>query len=377
MTRRAALRLTLAFAAIVLLTTVVSAIPRTFVSRAGNNANACTEAAPCRTFAVALTKTDAKGEIIVLDSGAYGPISIDKAVRITAVGVYAGIEGTSATGENAVHIDAAPTDIVVLRGLTISGRGAKNGIHGSVIKALHIEDCTISGFTTTGILFTASGALFVKDTAIRNNGSYGIRVAPAGVYTPTASIDHCRLEKHSFGVALHTDGANGAKVTVRGSVAAGNGSVGYLASGANAQLNVFDSEAVHGTGAGFMAQVGARLNAQHCLSASNSSGFVAQSGAVLSAKDCTAANNTFNGMQSAQDSTKLRVEGCQLVNNSGHGLWVVNGATALISDTMVTGNDNGLRNEPANPGTLQTFGNNRVDGNTTNAVGTITAVAQM
>jgi hypothetical protein len=76
---RSALRLTLSFIATVLLTTAAQALPQTFVSAAGNNANSCERADPCRTFAGALVKTDADGEIIVLDAGEYGPVNITKA----------------------------------------------------------------------------------------------------------------------------------------------------------------------------------------------------------------------------------------------------------------------------------------------------------
>jgi hypothetical protein len=43
---------------------------RTFVSTSGNDANACSLTAPCRSFGAAITQTDPNGEIIVLDSAA-------------------------------------------------------------------------------------------------------------------------------------------------------------------------------------------------------------------------------------------------------------------------------------------------------------------
>ena len=43
---------------------------RSFVSGNGNDNNPCSPEAPCRTFAHAITQTDAGGEIIVMDSAA-------------------------------------------------------------------------------------------------------------------------------------------------------------------------------------------------------------------------------------------------------------------------------------------------------------------
>ena len=69
---------------------------RTFVSGAGNDANACSIVAPCRSLGAALAQTNSAGEIVVLDSAGYGPVTIGKSVSITAPqGVYAGI--TTAT----------------------------------------------------------------------------------------------------------------------------------------------------------------------------------------------------------------------------------------------------------------------------------------
>jgi hypothetical protein len=74
----------------------------------------------------------------------------------------------------------------------------------------------------------------------------------------------------------------------------------------------------------------------------------------------------------------VSAEGCVLINNFGSGFYVSDSAKGLVSDTMATGNDVGLRNDVPNPGTLKSFGNNRVQDNITiNKSGTIDVVAQM
>ena len=65
---------------------------RTFVASTGNDANPCSLPQPCRGFARAVSQTSPSGEVIVLDSAGYGPVSIAKSVSIIAPpGVYAGV----------------------------------------------------------------------------------------------------------------------------------------------------------------------------------------------------------------------------------------------------------------------------------------------
>src|SRR5882672_5529710 len=91
---------------------------RTWVSGVGDDANPCSRTAPCKTFAGAISKTAAKGEINVLDPGGFGGVTITKSLTISAHGVLAGV---LVSGTNAIIVNAAPTDRVVLRGLDING----------------------------------------------------------------------------------------------------------------------------------------------------------------------------------------------------------------------------------------------------------------
>ena len=45
---------------------------RTWVSGVGDDANPCSRTAPCKTFAGAISKTAAGGEINLIDSGGFG-----------------------------------------------------------------------------------------------------------------------------------------------------------------------------------------------------------------------------------------------------------------------------------------------------------------
>ena len=64
---------------------------RTWVSGVGNDADPCSRTAPCKTFAGAIGKTLAGGEISVLDPGGYGTVTITKSITINGNGTLASI----------------------------------------------------------------------------------------------------------------------------------------------------------------------------------------------------------------------------------------------------------------------------------------------
>src|SRR5262249_57481750 len=82
-----------------------SPITRTYVSGTGNDSNPCTASQPCASFQAALALTVAGGEIFVLNSANYGPVTVNKALTITSEGAVPGILPTS---RPAIPISAPP-----------------------------------------------------------------------------------------------------------------------------------------------------------------------------------------------------------------------------------------------------------------------------
>jgi Divergent InlB B-repeat domain/FG-GAP repeat len=91
----------------------------TFVSGVGDDGNPCSREAPCRTFAAAISKTKAGGEIDVLDPGGYGPVTITKSITIDGKGMASIL----ASGTDGITVNAGSTDVVILRNLNINGAG--------------------------------------------------------------------------------------------------------------------------------------------------------------------------------------------------------------------------------------------------------------
>src|SRR5256714_6509436 len=156
---------------------------RTWVSGVGDDANPCSRTAPCKTFAGAISKTAAGGEIDALDPAGYGAVTITKAITIDGGGGQ--VASVLVSGTNGIVVQAnAQTDVVILRNLRINGIGSGlNGIRFLSGKDLNVENCFIFGFTQNGVdialnqAFAASAHII--NTIIKNNGGVGVRAANA------------------------------------------------------------------------------------------------------------------------------------------------------------------------------------------------------
>ena len=197
---------------------------RTWVSGVGDDVNPCSRTAPCKTFAGAISKTAAGGEISVLDPGGYGGVTITKSMTINGYGEHASILGSFANG---VIINAGPNDVITLRNLQLNGAGTGlTGIRFLNGNALVVDNVVVQGFAT-GI------ETFVGNTVVRN-----------------ASFTNNR----SF--ALHSQGGS---LTVEDSMISGNG-VGAQASGAStlrmANNGFYNNLTGFGCGGGTLASAG-------------------------------------------------------------------------------------------------------------------------
>jgi hypothetical protein len=163
------------------------------------------------------------GEVVALDSAGFGSnLAINKSVSVIAPpGVFAGIFTNSGDG---IQVAAGSSDIIVLRGLTVDSQGG--GFAGILYSAggeLHVESCVINGFGARGI-DSFGPSLSIKDTIVRNSG-FGILTSSGPGNTVAA--EGVRLESNQAGLFA----TNGARVSIRNSVIAGNSQQGIVASG--------------------------------------------------------------------------------------------------------------------------------------------------
>jgi hypothetical protein len=283
------------------------AAQRTFVSTSGNDANTasnCSNTAPCRGFTAALTVTDTGGEIIVLTSGGYGPVSVDKSVSIIATeGIYAGISVFSGDG---VTIATAGVD-VVLRGLNINRLGGTgHGIYMTAGNSLVVQNCVVTNFSSSssGVYVTGATQVRLLDSLLRGNGQ-GARFSNG----PSVLVSNSRLVDNTYGLYAWASGAGvETKVQVFRSEASGNVGIGYdalAASSGQVELHVKDSVASrNGSGVYAYSSGGVALvSVTGSLISSNTTyGLAAEnSGAKLVASGNTVTHNNFGLVQISTD----------------------------------------------------------------------------
>jgi hypothetical protein len=161
-----------------------------------------------------LAQVNPDGEVLVLNSGAYGSMSITQGVTVVAPpGVYAGI--SVFPGSDGITINA-PGAKVVLKGLTVNGQGGNNGIQIVDAAEVRVENCVIanfngSGMNGRGIRTTAGNAtaprvLAISASVFRGN-TEGVEVNPpfalAASINQKTSIDNSRFEGNGAGVTVY------------------------------------------------------------------------------------------------------------------------------------------------------------------------------
>jgi hypothetical protein len=223
---------------------------RTWVSGVGDDANPCSRTAPCKTFAGAISKTAAGGEIDALDPGGFGAVTITKSITIDAC-CMAGILAAGTNGVTVNDIAAATPNSAVVTLRHISINGATTGVIGVRFlagKSLNIENCQIFGFlsgTATGIdvALAVSGAdVNISDTSIYNNGR-GIRATTTTGFV-TCNLDNVNISHHS-GDGIKLEG--GGFASVQNSVITFNATGVNDTGAANSNANLIRTEVSHNT----------------------------------------------------------------------------------------------------------------------------------
>jgi hypothetical protein len=290
---------------------------RTWVSGVGNDADPCSRTAPCKTFAGAILKTAAGGEINCLDPGGFGAVSINKSLTIdchyTEGGALAGGNGITVNDS----LSGTPgTAVVVIRGLDIFGVNPP----------------------THGIRFVSGATLIVEDTVIRRfnaAGSWGISFQPS-----TASKLFVR----------------NTTVSSNGNAAAGSGGgilVQPTGAGGSAKAELNDVRVIENAGLS-----GVRLE---------TTGNTSATGSLMTVRDSQMSGNPIGlsaVMTAGQSQATVLVTDSQVNHNTTFGLAAAGSGTATIrvGGTQITGNGTGIFNQGG--GSVRSYGTNQTEGNT-------------
>jgi hypothetical protein len=241
---------------------------RTWVSGVGDDLNACSRTAPCKTFAGTIAKTAACGEISVLDPGGFGGVTITKSITINGEGTLAGI---TAAGVNGIVINAGATDNIYLKNLDINGAcTGLSGIRYLAGNSVVVEKVRIYSFADFGIEVnkTTNGFLSVSNSSIVNCIDAGI--------TTTTSAGTVRTDVENtkvFGCTVGFKAGGNSEFTAKSSTAVGCGTAGFQADGATAEMNM-DS----------------------CVATNNGNGVQSKNAATVRVGACTVSNNITKGL---------------------------------------------------------------------------------
>ena len=225
---------------------------RTWVSGVGDDVNPCSRTAPCKTFAGAISKTAAGGEINCLDPGGYGTLTITKSITISCK--YTHGSTLNSGGINGFVINNAfegnPVVDVVLRGVSINGAGTTPGLNGiRFIKgtSLTVENVDIQNSRSgNGIHIENTDShvrVAVINTVIENTGNgtigAGIQINPKGSGSAEVSIDNTQLIGNTVGVRADATGTTGnIEIVIKNSAAKHNRFHGFAALGGTGRVRM-------------------------------------------------------------------------------------------------------------------------------------------
>ncbi|BBJ22521.1 fibronectin type III domain-containing protein [Candidatus Nitrotoga sp. AM1P] len=268
-------------------------VPRAFVASYGLDSNItfnCDTAHPCRTFYTAIAVVNADGEVVAVDSAAYGVVTPTRSVSLTAApGVYAGM--SVFPGATGVTI-ATPGVNVVLRGLTINGQGGDSGILMSAGAKLSIENCVISNFNGVnqhGVFVNTAATVRMVDTIVRDN-SVGIGVQGGA----TAAISKSKFLGNDSGILVQSAAGTTTTVAVSNTVVTGGGTgiEAFSGTSGNARINIVRSTVTNNTVEGIVASATAgtaSVTLNKSMVSGNAIGFYKGTGGTLS----SLGNNTI------------------------------------------------------------------------------------
>jgi hypothetical protein len=297
--------------AVAILTLMIASVAqaqatRTWVSGVGDDANPCSRTAPCKTFAGAVSKTAASGEIDCIDPGGFGTVTITKSLTIDGGGTFASILSAGTNGVNVNDSASATpqTSIVTLRNLSINGAGTGiNGLNVTSGKTLYVENVEIFSMTGNGVNVALSAVpsggagyeMFLDDVDIRDlrgASSIGVKLSAPGSFL-AAGMDHVRTERIPTGVQV----GNNSVATIRNSMFTYGGTgIEMLNNASGGAQSIIENTMLTNNTTGLAAGNGSTSRISQVTISLNSNAFTAGGGIVRSSGNNRILDNTNAGI---------------------------------------------------------------------------------
>ncbi|HVE71207.1 MAG TPA: right-handed parallel beta-helix repeat-containing protein [Thermoanaerobaculia bacterium] len=320
MTRRFIVHLSILTIVILMAAGASAQATRTWVSGVGDDVNPCSRTAPCKTFAGAISKTAAGGEISVLDPGGFGAVTITKSMTIDGKGQVASILHSSVSG--VIVNDSAtatPNTIrVTLRNLEINGAGTTPGTRGVSIIAgriVNLENVFIYGQRNTGL-----------------NEGRGVRIAPSGTATVSVTMNNVTISDVN-NHAVSCQAASGtptmrlhiANSFLKDNGGGGNGDGLFLGDGCSATIS---KTQIFGFAAAGIETFGtANVQVDDSVISHSTRGFFLTGSSVIRISRNVITHNVTNGFN-VSGAAQLQTYGDNYFGNNGADVGVLTSITA-------------------------------------------------
>ena len=174
-----------------------------YLSNAGSDSGNCSYTAPCGTLAAAVNATGDNGQVVVMNSGAYGHATLSRSMTIRGEGGPVGIIGE-------VFISGPATTHVLIE--DINFEGTTSGTNGYAY----------------GVYVYQGQEVVVRNSRFRGYLSAGVRVAPTVAVRVT--LDNCSFVSNPVGI-LDDNPAGGGHIKLFRSTLIGNSDAGVRVSG--------------------------------------------------------------------------------------------------------------------------------------------------
>ena len=284
---------------------------RTWISGVGDDVNPCSRTAPCKTWAGAISKTAAGGEIDNMDEGGFGALTITKSITIDGGG--GNVASTLVAGTNGFNVSAASNDVVIIRNLTFQGgvngnstsTAGLNGIQLNTAASVMIENCDITGFANNGIAIVPGSApmkVTISNTHIQNvafsTGNAGVLIQP-GSQNVSVMIANSYIEQALNGIFANGGTQSGiVHLNVKNDILTGFGNAGIAVAGSGGAVtaDVFNTQISYAGGAGVgVAGSSATAKLGENSIANNITGVAGSSTGLLSYKNNMISDNGTDG----------------------------------------------------------------------------------
>ncbi len=267
-----------------------------FVSRAGNDGNPCTAAAPCRTIGAAIDTAGNGGIVSCLDAGPYTENNKSLIAGLSFTVDCQGVVYTSASNF-AFSVVPSTGQVFTFRNVIFDGApGGAGAVQIGGSARVVFENCTFQNFTASpaeAVQFAPSVAgaqLTITDSVFANNGvagggGGGIIIQPSGGITAGVVVERTQVTGNNYGIFASGSGGT-VLANVRYSTIAGNALDGIFALNSGsvsvASIVVEHSASVRNGGSGAHAQgAGAYVALNDSTVAANAKGLTTTSGGLI------------------------------------------------------------------------------------------------